>query len=537
MNMTRELYITHNYMNLPVSNNASKRLMSLKCQGETVREFYIELAEKEPDFWVYCDVGEYKGKNLSIILHDADDEAMLALIENSDSIKDSEDLYHEKYRPQFHFTSRRGWINDPNGLVYFKGEYHLFYQHNPYGVKWSNMHWGHAVSNDLVHWEELGIALYPDELGAMYSGSAVVDWNHTSKFGQEKEETLVLAYTAAGDRTAQTEGLPFTQCLAYSNDQGRTFTKYSNNPIIPCLVDGNRDPKIIWHSASNKWIMALYLDKNDYALFTSDNIREWKEVSRLQIPGCEECPDIFELKIDNNPQNTKWVFWGGNGSYLIGSFDGEKFLPESDVFKACIGELSYAAQSWSDIPEEDGRRIQITWARFDLPGMAFNRLMTFPCELTLRTTEDGVRLFTQPITEIERLHEHKHTWSDITIDDSNNILSEIAGELFDIRAQFCPAVNAEVHITVRGIPIVYNAAKEEMYCEGHTVPLKSMNGQITIQILIDRTIMEIYGNEGLVFIPLGILPESSNQALSILSKGQTTKLSRLEVYGLKSVWI
>jgi fructan beta-fructosidase len=536
VNITKKIVINHRYLNIPVKNDAPKRLMSFYIDDKLVREFLIELAEGEPDFWVFSDVSEFENQWMSISINNESNPVLLERIEQSDSIKESEDLYKEKYRPQFHFTSRRGWINDPNGLVYFKGEYHLFYQHNPYGVGWANMHWGHAVSTDLMHWKELEISLYPDEMGTMYSGSGIVDFNNSSGLGEGTNETLVVAYTAAGDRSEQSKGLPFVQCLAYSVDNGRKWIKYSGNPIINNIVEGNRDPKIIWHQLTRKWVMTLYLDKNDYAVFTSDNLKDWTKVSDLEIPGCEECPDIFELPIDDDPKNTKWVFWGGNGSYLIGSFDGQIFTPESEAFKAYEGNVSYAAQSWSDIPEEDGRRIQITWARFDLPGMPFNRFMTFPCELTLRTTDEGIRLFNRPIEEIKDLHHKTHSWENITVKQGDNPLDGISGDLFDIRAEFEGNSSAEFGFNIMGIPVSYNVGKQELSCEGIVASLKPVNGRITLHILVDRTSIEIFGNQGRVFIPVGVIPTDSSHSISVFVNSGEANLSKLEIHELKSTW-
>ena len=221
--------------------------------------------------------------------------------------------YKEAYRPQFHFTPKTNWTNDPNGLIYYKGEYHLFFQHNPFGIDWGNMTWGHAISRDLVHWKQLPHALHPDELGTIFSGSGVVDWNNTGGFQAGDESVLVNFYTSAGSHAPKE--VPFTQSIAYSNDRGRNWAKYEGNPVIEHIVGSNRDPKVIWHEPTQKWVMALYLDQNDYALFGSTNLKEWTRLSDLQIPDTE-CPDIFELPVDDDPDNTKWVFWGAAGKIL-----------------------------------------------------------------------------------------------------------------------------------------------------------------------------------------------------------------------------
>jgi fructan beta-fructosidase len=219
----------------------------------------------------------------------------LSSIEQADTIERPANLYQESLRPQFHFSSQRGWLNDPNGLVYYRGEYHLFYQHNPYGWTARNMQWGHAVSRDLVHWEELDTAIQPDARGWIWSGSAVIDWDNTSGLGKDGQPPMVLFYTAAGN--------PFTQCLVYSLD-GRTFTKYEGNPIVPQITPGNRDPKVIWYEPTKSWVMTLYVSepvptslnggqRNAIYFLTSHNLKDWAISSTIE--GFFECPDLFEL--------------------------------------------------------------------------------------------------------------------------------------------------------------------------------------------------------------------------------------------------
>lgn len=217
--------------------------------------------------------------------------------------------YDEPLRPQFHFTAKSGWLNDPNGLAYFKGEYHLFFQHNPFGTQWGNMTWGHAVSKDLVHWRQLDNALSPDELGTMFSGSAVVaefaqsDISIATGPGSDRSarSALVCFYTAAGGTNDASKGRPFTQCLAYSHD-GRTFSKYPGNPVIPHIEAENRDPKVIWHGPTKRWVMALYLNESRFALYGSADLVTWSRLSNIELPGASECPDLFPLALDGDKE-------------------------------------------------------------------------------------------------------------------------------------------------------------------------------------------------------------------------------------------
>jgi fructan beta-fructosidase len=230
--------------------------------------------------WSNWDVAKWQGKSARIEIVDAETGGWGHInvdeIWQSDAAKPVvEPLYRETYRPQFHFTAKKNWLNDPNGLVFADGEYHLFFQHNPGGIQWGDMHWGHAVSRDLFHWKELPIALSPDKLGTNFSGSADIDFANTTGFGKDSHPPMVAMYTAAGK--------PFTQCLAYSNDRGRTWMQYSGNPVLKHIKGENRDPRIFWHKPSLQWIMALYLDGDEFGIFGSPNLKEWKEFERM--PG------------------------------------------------------------------------------------------------------------------------------------------------------------------------------------------------------------------------------------------------------------
>jgi sucrose-6-phosphate hydrolase SacC (GH32 family) len=444
----------------------------------------------------------------------------------------NEKVYHETYRPQFHFTAKKNWLNDPNGLMYYKGEYHLFFQHNPSGIDWGNMTWGHAVSPDMIHWKQLDNAIEPDELGTIFSGSGVVDWNNTAGFKSGDEDVMVCIYTSAGD--CVTPKVPFTQSIAYSNDRGRTWVKYANNPVLGHIIGSNRDPKVIWHNSTEKWIMALFLDGNDYALFSSPDLKEWTRICDIHLPDAGECPDIFELPVDGDPENTKWVFWGGNGNYYVGTFDGRKFTPESEVLRTEFGANCYAAQTWSDIPKYDSRRIQIAWmSGGKYPDMPFNQQMCFPCKLMLKTTPEGIRLFRQPIREIENLHQKEHHWNNETIKSEENLLS---GDLFGIRAEFELGKATEFGFVVRGEKVQYKVADNQLSCLGRSATLKPIGDKIRLQILVDRTSIEVFGNDGRISLSSCFLPNLDNTGLSVYSDGGDVKIDSMDIFELRSAW-
>jgi fructan beta-fructosidase len=522
---TREITIARRYLNLPVKKGASKRRLSLVIDGQAVREFDIELADAAPDWWAFLDLSPFFGKQATI---QTSSPSPLGSIEQSDSIKGAENLYREPLRPQFHFSSRRGWNNDPNGLVFYKGEYHLFYQHNPYGWDWGNMHWGHAVSPDLVHWQELPIALYPDRHGTMFSGSAVVDWNNTAGFQTGKEKPMVCIFTAAGN--------PFTQGLAYSNDRGRNWIKHAENPVLGHIVAENRDPKVFWYAPDKTWVMALFLDKDTYALFRSSDLKKWERLSDVPFPGTSECPEFFEILLDGKRRNTRWVFYGGNGRYLVGRFDGRKFTPESGPHALNHGNCFYASQTYNDIPPRDGRRILIPWGQVAMPGMPFNQMMGLPVELTLHATEEGFQLRGRPVKELESLRGARHRLRPQAFDPGQNPLDGVKGELLEIVADLAPGGAREIGFNLRGVPVVYDATKHEISCNDRKAMLKQIDGRIRLHLFVDRTSVDIFGNEGRLYMPMGMIVSGEKTSVELYAKGGTARIHSLTTYELKSAW-
>ncbi len=528
-NVSHEWILEKSYLNLPIKDGAEKRKATFHVEGQEPQSFEIELADGEPDWWAFIDTGRFKGRKATLTVDELpEDSIALKQITQSNQIVDSADLYHEALRPQFHFSPRRGWTNDPNGLVFYKGEYHLFFQHNPYGWSWGNMHWGHAVSTDLVHWKELPVALFPDQHGTMFSGSAVVDWNNTSGFQTGEEKALVAMFTAAGT--------PFTQGLAYSNDRGRTWTKYTGNPVLPHIAAENRDPKVIWHAPSHNWVMALYLDGSDYALFSSTDLKHWKRICDVALPGASECPEFFEIAVDGHPDTKRWVFYGANGKYLVGTFDGTTFKPETEPLTLHHGNCWYASQTYTDIPAKDGRRILIPWGTMATPGMPFNQMMGIPVNLTLHNTPEGPRLSANPVLELHSLRTKTHKVAPQNLLLGSNPLANVSGELLDIELKLSLGDSKGIDMNVRGISISFDPAANEIVCNGNKAPLHSINGHIQLRILVDRTSIDIFGNEGTLYMPIGVIVPHDNKSLSLTSKSGTAKIDDLTIHELRSSW-
>ncbi len=440
----------------------------------------------------------------------------------------------EPYRPQFHFTAQKGWLNDPNGLVYYKGMYHLFFQHNPFGIEWGNMTWGHAISTDLIHWKQIEHALLPDSMGTMFSGSAVVDWHNTAGFQTGESPALVLIYTAAGGTSPESEGKPFTQCLAYSNDGGNTFTKFNGNPVLPEIAPENRDPKVIWHESSQQWIMALYLQGDEFALLSSPNLKEWTLLQRLNLPGCIECPDFFELPLEGNPDTSRWIFMAANGQYLLGKFDGHLFEAESDLIPSDWGKNFYATQTFSDIP--DRRRIQIAWMRGGAyPGMPFNQQMSFPCELQLKETPEGLRICRRPVREIEILWEDSIEWNAVLLDQEENLLPVPSSSACDAEIQL-EAGNANlITVIVNDLPITWNVHEHRLDVLDCSAPLPPDTGTLDLRLLIDKTSIEVFGLGGTRNFSCCTLEGKPRPSILIRKLGGTPVLSRMAFRTLHSI--
>lgn len=534
--------ITKPILNFPLETGAARHYIELVIDGKQVRAMDIELATDDIDYWVVTDLSPWLGKEVLIRTrqHPLGNANILDRISVEDGIRDSDDLYHEALRPQFHFSSKRGWINDDNGLVYYDGEYHLYYQHNPYGWDHSrndyNKTWGHAVSTDLVHWTELPAVIHPDHLGTIYSGSAVVDEHNTTGFQTGKEKPIVAVYTSAGGRSPWSVGKPFSQSIAYSNDRGRTFTKYEGNPVQPNIEYINRDPKAFWYEPTNQWVIVLHFDERAMAFFTSKDLKSWEFQSEFESRYLVDCPELFQLALDDDEDNKKWILYGGTGAYYVGDFDGKQYKPETEITRYSYGNCFYASQTFNNVPEEDGRRIQIAWGTIATPGMSFNQQMLFPVELTLHTTDEGLRMFAYPVKEVENIHAKEHTWTDVQLKPGQNILTNVKGELFDIDAEFEAGDADEFGFLINGFSVKYNVKKNELSCGRSKTKLKPIDGEIHLRILVDRVSIEIFANDGRVYMPTRAHSKGDQNGVEVFTKGGSTKISSLKVHELKSIW-
>ncbi len=525
------------YLLLPVKNGAKKRKMEIRADGNTVRSFEIELADQKADWYAYLNIEEWKGKELEIWV-DALEEGSkaLGLVRQADKDLETKELYKEPERAQFHFSPKRGWMNDPNGLVYYNGEYHLFFQHNPYGRQWGNMHWGHAVSKDLLHWKELDVALYPDKTGTMFSGGGVVDSANTSGLGTASKPPMAVFYTAAE--------ASWGQGMAYTTD-GRNFKKM-DELVVPNIKGDNRDPKVIWHQPSQKWVMVFWVpaegDRHTVQFLTSPDLKDWEQASVVKGGVGDdrylfECTEFFELPVDGNPAEKKWVLTGANSQYAVGTFDGKTFTPEEERLNGRFGHNFWAAQTISDDPK--GRRIEIGWWWTNTAelGANFNQSMSIPMELGLIRTGEGIRLTRNPVEELKSIRGKKHHFDKRSIKDGGAEAFEgVKGEFLEIAATINPGSAKSLSFKLRGVDMHYDAEKGELSVGDVTVPLPLTNGQLELQIFVDRIGVEIFADKGTFFLPVNLNIPSSASGIALAAKGGEAVLVNLDVYELKSIW-
>ncbi|MBE1444319.1 glycoside hydrolase family 32 protein [Paenibacillus sp. OAS669] len=479
----------------------------------------------------------------------------------------------QNYRGVYHFSPKEKWMNDPNGMVYFEGEYHLFYQHHPSGMTWGPMHWGHAVSKDLVTWEELPIALAPDEHGMIFSGSAVVDWNNTTGFF-EGQPGLVAIFT---HHKEMPDGKPAIQrqSLAYSTDRGRTWTKYEGNPVLEhaAYVDF-RDPKVFWHQATNRWVMIIACGQT-VCLYHSPDLIHWSFASEFgegigSHDGVWECPDLFPLAIDGDPANTKWVMLvsigadsafveGSRTQYFTGDFDGEVFTPDEASRRVRwldLGRDNYAGVSWSDVPAEDGRRLFIGWMSNwmyanQTPTEGFRGAMTIVRELSLELRHGDIVLVQKPAREMESARVQVLSMNEETVHEINTRLSEIRLESYELVAAFPRGKSAGFKVRVGAdteTVIGVNGETEELYVDRtasglhdfhehflghHTAKLKVQNGLYELRIYVDRSSVEVFGQGGQAVITDLIFPGPECTGLAVFTEEDQNLRMSLDIYEVK----
>lgn len=564
------------YLLLPVQESTDDARINVLVDGNVAETIYVRLAKSKTDYTVPFDLTPYKGHDvmLDVVIpqsrgsvREAKDDACWRGIVLADTFDTAN---REKYRPAFHHTPRYGWMNDPNGMFYKDGRWHLYYQYNPYGSKWQNMTWGHSVSDDLVNWEHLPEAIRPNGLGSVFSGSCAVDHDNTAGFGSD---AVIALYTSAG--TSQ------MQSLASSTDDGLTFNIYPSNPVLT-LESEARDPKVFWNDSTKEWnmILAHALD-HEMLIFTSPDMKSWTLQSSFgkglgAQGGVWECPDLFELPVAGTDEK-KWVLlcninpdgpFGGSGTqYFVGDFDGKTFKADTDAAGDVstkwldYGKDHYATVTWSDAP--DGRRVALGWMSnwqyaADVPTMQFRSANTLPREMGLFRAPDGeVYASSAPSPELDALRgklaaKVKKTTvgrkaRSFALPSENGGICEI---LMDIEASKAKTVNI-VFSNSQGEKVVmqYDPAAATLsfdrtqsgitdFSEGFpavtVTPTHEASGRIALRIFVDRSSMEVFGNDGEFVMTNLVFPRTPYTALSVSAEGGNAKVENLRIYSLKS---
>ena len=475
-------------------------------------------------------------------------------------------LSESDYRPTFHFTPPAHWMNDPNGLVYYAGEYHLFYQYNPNGNTWGTMNWGHTVSSDLFNWEDLPIALMPDNNGTIFSGSAVVDSINTSGFKVGSESPLVAIFTSAGTHQ--------TQSIAYSTDKGRSWSKYDNNPVLPNPgINDFRDPKVSWYAAQNKWVMAL-AKGNIIGFYSSSDLKSWTFESDFGLNygahgGVWECPDLFQMQVEGTNQK-KWVLLvsinpgGPNGGsatqYFIGDFDGNKFTADQNVTSwVDYGTDNYAGVTYNNIPTSDGRRIMIGWmSNWNYAGVvatnSWRSTMTVPRVVSLVQNSQGYNLRFNPADELKKYYSQKDTTilqAKNSINLTNNAIIKSGSYDLNLVADFSQTDSLQLTIgsTVERLIIVfdkkngnvtidrsqsgltgfYSGFKQKIACPTFTL---GSDQKVDLRMLIDKTSLELFWNHGDNVMTSLFFPKYQYNTLTAKGNGTSPFIGSFSLHGL-----
>ncbi len=532
----KEFVINERYVNIPVGTRAYGANMNITVDGQPFGTFTIDLQEESPFFWAFLDMKDYMGKVMRLEIDNCPTD--LSTISNDKEIKNHEELYTESLRPHSHFTTKRGWFNDPNGLVYYKGKYHLYYQYNPLSTFWGNMTWGHAESENLIDWEEKTPVLYPlSSTGMCFTGAAIVDKKNELGFKTGKEDPIVAFYLRTGS------GLSY----AYSLDGGNTYTDYDGNPIVAKAMGKERidSPKPIFHEELGYWVAPVFDDRfldgrNNITVsfYISHDLKTWTKTSDIGEVGIvAECPDLFPLEVNGAKNSTKWVLMLGDASYVVGHFDGTHFICEktgkpvvpSDFTTAMPLGNYYAPMTFANIPKSDGRRIQIGWMKGDIfddgetfKGMPFNSQMSLPVELTLHQTADGPDLHMYPVSEVDKLREKCLPKAG---------LSGVCGSRAEVSFTAQTGNDKSFEVKIKGVEIEYDAKTCILNVKGRQIPLKPMDGEVTVRLFTDSRSVEIFVNEGEVFIPL--LSRTDDITYEISGDAE---IKKLKVYSLRSIW-
>jgi fructan beta-fructosidase len=496
---------------------------------------------------------------------------ILLLIKSSGIITKAQTTFQEEYRPQIHFSPEKNWMNDPNGLVYYKGVYHLFFQYHPYSTVWGPMHWGHATSKDLVHWKREPIALYPDSIGMIFSGSAVVDKNNTSGFGKNDKIPLIAIFTQhnAGQEKSGRNDFQ-NQSIAYSLDDGKSWIKYPGNPVLknPGITDF-RDPKVMWYQSQKKWIMTL-ATKDDITFYSSPDLKNWKKESEFgkgvgAHGGVWECPDLFQL--DDHSKEI-WVLIvnlnpggpnkGSATQYFLGGFDGNEFSPfDTNTRWLDYGPDEYAGVTWSNTAD---RKIFLGWMSNwlyanEVPTKSWRNAMTIPRELKLRHVRDQIFLASEPVRELSAIQSKPIVFKNISVSkkiDFARLLGSTKMPCY-LKLDLDGIKDFSVVLTNEAgdkLVIGYNKKENKYYIDRtqsgntsfekdfpamHMAPRFTDDKKVAISLIIDVSSVELFADDGLTVMTEIFFPNKPYDQIHFETP-ENVLIKQLEYAKLNSIW-
>ncbi|MBQ6695626.1 MAG: glycoside hydrolase family 32 protein [Lachnospiraceae bacterium] len=480
----REIWIENKYLCFPIRKGASlKCLEILDDRGEKCFEFLVPVGEYEEeysyDYLAELLVEEYVGQKL--VLQGEFPQVFWEKVSCTSKVRETMVDGFDKERPVIHFTPEYGWMNDPNGLVYKDGLYHMYFQYNPYDIIWNNMSWGHAVSEDLLHWKQLDTVLFPDENGTMFSGCGMGNDQGALEL---PKDALLFFYTAAGGTNEWSDGKEFTQRLAYSVDGGQTLQKL-DSPYIPTIgsCKENRDPKVFWHAATQAYICALWLEGNDFAVLCSEDLKEWTLTDRFSLEGAWECPDL--LKVTGESGEEKWLYWSADGYYFWGEFDGYRFRTDGQRHCAYMNKNAYAAQTYSGV---EGRIVSVPWLRLPNRGRNYTGVMGLPREFTFRYEGEECVLVQKPVKELLQIREKQQELNEKVV-----CVGQKPGEVYLLELEL-PTDGVFLEIECAALTLSYDQRAGLLQVREEQYPVGA--DRTRLSLLVDAQVLELSMDEG-----------------------------------------
>lgn len=559
------LDVTEDYLLLPIQDDAPEgKICVVKDNEQKGTLMNVRLARERVDSYVPFVLSAYKGQHISI---DIQGVPANALCWKELKLSDSFDMTNkEMFRPVYHHTPVYGWMNDPNGMFYKDGVYHLYFQYNPYGSVWGNMHWGHSTSTDLMHWNFEGCAIVPDAWGAIFSGSCVVDHNNTAGFGKG---AVVAFYTSA---KATPWGDVQSQSMAYSLDNGKTFTKYEGNPILTSSEKDFRDPKVFWYAPGKHWVMMLAVGQH-MEIYSSVNLKEWKKESEFGAMqgahgGVWECPDLVEIPVEGTREK-KWVlicnlnpggpFGGSAAQYFVGSFDGKKFVNESPTQTKWMdwGKDNYATVTWNNAP--DGRCIALGWMSNwqyanNVPTRQYRSANTLARDLTLYREGQELYLKSTPSSEVKKARGKKVSIPSFKVSEKHemvNLFEEKQGA-YEVEIVIQNAGASKIAFSLLNdkgekVSMYYDLNRKQFVMDRSesgkvdfskdfpavTVAPANVDKELTLRLFVDRSSIEAFGEDGKLVMTNLVFPSQPYVKMCFEADKNGYAVKSLNVYKLQ----